>query len=147
MQTKQSKTVVYDSFDEDGIAYKIGVGCGGRVYILLQNVTQSNRDVLEQMFSSLKRRVGGVLRQDISSNFMSFVEKPTPKPSSSYLEKSGEAESLVSFVSVDPHIMIFGGGLDAVPLVNFAKIVGGSVSVSDPRPAHARWDRFPNADF
>ena len=46
MQTKQSKRVVYDSFDEDGIAYKIGVGCGGKVYILLQNVTQSNRDVL-----------------------------------------------------------------------------------------------------
>ena len=60
MQTKQSKRVVYDSFDEDGIAYKIGVGCGGKVYILLQNVTQSNRDVLGQMFSSLKRRVGGV---------------------------------------------------------------------------------------
>ena len=34
MQTKQSKTVVYDSFDEDSIAHKIGVGCGGKVYIL-----------------------------------------------------------------------------------------------------------------
>ena len=119
----------------------------GKVYILLQNVTQSNKDVLEQMFSSLKRRVGGVLRQDISSNFMSFVEKPTPKPSSSYLEKSGETESLVSFVSVDPHIMIFGGGLDVVPLVNFAKILGWYVSVIDPRPANARLERFPSADF
>ena len=73
--------------------YKIGVGCGGKVFILLQNVTQSNRDVLEQMFSSLKRRVGGV-RQDVNSNFMSFGEKLTPKPSTSYLEKSGETESL-----------------------------------------------------
>ena len=147
MQTKQSKRVVYDSFDEDGIAYKVGVGCGGKVFILLQNVTQSNKEVLEQLFSALKRRIGGILRQDINSNFMSFVEKPTPKPGSSYLEKSGETESLVSFVSVDPHIMIFGGGLDAVPLVNFAKILGWYVSVIDPRPANARLERFPNADF
>ena len=147
MQTKQSKTVVYDSFDEDGIAHKIGVGCGGKVYILLQNVTESNKDVLQRIFSSLKRRVGGVLRQDISSNFMSFVENPTSKPVSSYLEKSGETESLVSFVSVDPHIMIFGGGLDVVPLVNFAKILGWYVSVIDPRPANARLERFPSADF
>ena len=147
MQTKQSKTVVYDSFDEEGIAYKTGVGCGGKVYILLQNVTQSNRDVLGQIFSSLKRRVGGVFRQDISSNFMSFVEKPTPKPSSSYLEKFGDTESLLSFVSVDPHIMIFGGGLDAVPLVKFAKMLGWYVSVIDPRPANARLERFPSADF
>ncbi len=147
MQTKQSKRVVYDSFDEDGIAYKIGVGCGGKVYVLLQNVTESNKDVLEQMFSSLKRRVGGMFRQDISSNFMSFVEKPTLKPKSSFIEKSGDTESLVSFVSVDPHIMIFGGGLDAVPLVNFAKILGWYVSVIDPRPANARLERFPSADF
>ena len=147
MQTKQSKKVVYDSFDEDGIAYKIGVGCGGKVYILLQNVTQSNRDVLEGIFSSLKRRVGGVFRQDLNSNFMSFVEKPIPKPSSSYLEKSGDTKSLISFVSVDPHIMIFGGGLDAVPLVNFAKILGWYVSVIDPRPANGRLERFPSADF
>ena len=147
MQTKQSKIVVYDSFDEDSIAHKIGVGCGGKVYILLQNVTESNKDVLQRIFSSLKRRVGGVLRQDISSNFMSFVENPTSKPVSSYLEKSGETESLVSFVSVDPHIMIFGGGLDVVPLVNFAKILGWYVSVIDPRPANARLERFPSADF
>ena len=147
MQTKQSKTVVYDSFDEDGIAHKIGVGCGGKVYILLQNVTESNKDVLQRIFSSLKRRVGGVLRQDISSNFMSFVENPTSKPVSSYLEKSGETDTLVSFVSVDPHIMIFGGGLDVVPLVNFAKILGWYVSVIDPRPANARLERFPSADF
>ena len=147
MQTKQSRTVVYDSFDEDGIAHKIGIGCGGKVYILLQNVTQSNKDVLEQMFSSLKRRVGGVFCQDISSNFMSFVEKPVPKTSSSYLEKSGDSKFLVSFISVDPHIMIFGGGLDAVPLVNFAKILGWYVSVIDPRPANARLERFPSAYF
>ena len=147
MQTKRSKRVVYDSFDEDGIAYKIGVGCGGKVHVLLQNVTQSNKDVLEQIFSSLKRRVGGVFRQDVSSNFMSFVEKPVPKPSSSYLEKSGDSVFLISFISVDPHIMIFGGGLDAVPLVNFAKILGWYVSVIDPRPANARLERFPTADF
>ena len=48
---KTVQKVVYDSFDEEGIAYKIGVGCGGKVYILLQNVTQSNRDVLGQIFS------------------------------------------------------------------------------------------------
>ena len=79
------------------------------------------------MFSSLKRRVGGVFRQDISSNFMSFVEKPIGKPSSSYLENL-MILNLISFVSTDPHIMIFGGGLDAVPLVNFAKILGWYVS-------------------
>ena len=73
---------------------------------------------------------------------MSFVEKPTPKPSSSYLEKSGETESLVSFVSGRSAHNDLWRGLDAVPLVNFAKILGWYVSVIDPVLLMRGWKDF-----
>ena len=49
MQTKQRGTLVYDSFDEDGIVYKIERDAEESSHTL-QNVTQSNRDVLSKCF-------------------------------------------------------------------------------------------------
>jgi xanthine/CO dehydrogenase XdhC/CoxF family maturation factor len=43
-------------------------------------------------------------------------------------------------------LLLFGGGLDACPLVKFAHELGWKVSVIDPDPARANKGRFPVAD-
>jgi len=45
-----------------------------------------------------------------------------------------------------PHIMIFGGGIDAYPLVEIAHTMGWSVTLVDKRSAYARKTHFPKAD-
>jgi xanthine dehydrogenase accessory factor len=45
-----------------------------------------------------------------------------------------------------PQLVIFGGGLDAIPLATFARALGTKVIVVDPRPGHATRSRFANAD-
>jgi len=147
MQTGEAKTLIYDSLDEDDITYKNGLGCGGKIHVLLQNITAPNTVILEQIISSLRRRVGGILQQDISSNFMSFEERAMVKPRLSFIKTTNKQDYLISFVSVDPHILIFGGGVDAIPLVRYAKMLGWYVSLVDPRPANGRLERFPEADF
>ena len=44
------------------------------------------------------------------------------------------------------HLLIFGAGADAIPVVNSAKALGWQVSVVDYRPAHIKPERFPLAD-
>ena len=147
MRNQKSKILVYDSFDEDDLMYKTGLGCGGKIYILLQYISVANSIILNQIYSSLTKRVGGIFHQDIASNYMSFDEKVVLKPKSSFLQKINKTEQLVSFLAVDPHVMIFGGGIDAIPVVRCAKLLGWYVSLIDPRPANARLERFSEVDF
>ncbi|MGK7397878.1 MAG: XdhC family protein [Candidatus Cyclobacteriaceae bacterium M3_2C_046] len=45
------------------------------------------------------------------------------------------------------HLIIFGGGFDAVPVVNLAKQLGWKVTVTDDCIAHVSPNRFPEADL
>jgi xanthine dehydrogenase accessory factor len=43
-------------------------------------------------------------------------------------------------------LLVLGAGADAIPVVQFAKALGWSVTVVDHRPGHIKQDRFPQAD-
>lgn len=45
-----------------------------------------------------------------------------------------------------PHIMIFGGGVDAYSVVEIAHTLGWQITIVDKRPAYARKAHFPHAD-
>jgi len=53
---------------------------------------------------------------------------------------------LVSRVHSEPHLLVFGGGIDARPLVAIAAELGWQVSLIDQRPAYARDYYFPGAN-
>jgi xanthine/CO dehydrogenase XdhC/CoxF family maturation factor len=53
---------------------------------------------------------------------------------------------LIETVAPPVPLTIFGAGDDAIPLVQFAKLVGWHVTVIDARPAYAKLERFPIAD-
>jgi xanthine/CO dehydrogenase XdhC/CoxF family maturation factor len=58
----------------------------------------------------------------------------------------GQVEALVEYVPPAVSLLVFGAGNDALPVVALAKRLGWQVTVADDRPAHARADRFPEAD-
>ena len=69
-------------------------------------------------------------------------------PSKTFEYEWAGAETLV-FVDVYPapnRLLVFGGNHIAVPLVDFAKLVGFRVEVIDARGRFATRERFPNAD-
>jgi xanthine dehydrogenase accessory factor len=61
-------------------------------------------------------------------------------------QDSGWLEAFVEAIEPPVHLLLFGGGDDAVALVNQAKLLGWRLTVLDGRRDHARADRFPNAD-
>jgi xanthine/CO dehydrogenase XdhC/CoxF family maturation factor len=63
-----------------------------------------------------------------------------------YETPAGPAEALIEYVAPTVSLLVFGAGSDAQPLVRSAKQLGWQVTVADDRPAHARSERFPDAD-
>jgi len=59
---------------------------------------------------------------------------------------SGHAQVLLEVLQPPVPLVVFGGGQDAVPLVQFASELGWHVTVVDGRPAAASRTRFPRAN-
>ncbi len=57
----------------------------------------------------------------------------------------GQVEVLLERIAPPPHLLLFGAGKDAEPVVAFAAALGWRVDVLDHRPAYARPERFPGA--
>ena len=55
-------------------------------------------------------------------------------------------EVFTEVIEPAPSVLIFGAGHDAVPLAEFAKQLGWSVTVVDRRSAYATEQRFPGVD-
>jgi xanthine/CO dehydrogenase XdhC/CoxF family maturation factor len=53
---------------------------------------------------------------------------------------------LIETIAPPVPLIIFGGGEDAIPVANFAKLIGWDVTIIDARPAYALPERFPTAD-
>jgi xanthine/CO dehydrogenase XdhC/CoxF family maturation factor len=63
-----------------------------------------------------------------------------------YKTQSATAEALIEVLLPPIHLVIFGAGYDAVPLVEFAKALGWLVTVVARRPSHFLHERFQVAD-
>ena len=68
MQSGNAINLEYDSTDEDDWAYQLGIGCGGKIYITLQYVSEENDLRLSTMLQGLNNRETGLYHQQIGSN-------------------------------------------------------------------------------
>ena len=139
--------LVYDSTDQDDIAFQFGLGCGGKVYIMLQLITTDNDLGLCEVLELLKERQPGVYYQKIgtSQSYVKAVQGTLTH--SSEIKLIENEEWLVTNILPEPHLLIVGGGVDAIPVVNIAKQLGWTVTLVDPRISNARREKFPTADF
>lgn len=124
----RSVATQFDATAEAQIAWQMGLGCGGIIDVQLQPVSHANHyQHLDQLFQQLEQRLPGyygIHHQGGQNRCAS-----TPRANEDYL-----------WTGIRPrnHLVIFGGGVDAIPLARLAVTMDWAVSVVDarnPRPA------------
>lgn len=133
----RAKLVTYDMQEEGDIAWRLGIGCGGEVTLLLQPVTAKS-DYLQLpkvLFALAEKKTVGYCqprKPGVPSAFVSF-------------EPGQRASDYWFWLSPPPSLAILGGGGDALPLCDMAARLGWDVYVNDPRARYARKADFVSA--
>jgi xanthine dehydrogenase accessory factor len=156
----RANILTYDGSDEDDIAFQLGIGCGGTIDVLLQHLTPQNEYLgLEIVLECLKERQQvaqflplpaaanrshGFARANGDSPEDSFTEYVVSKAARIVAVDGGEW--FVNPLSPAPSLLVVGGGIDAQPVVKIARTLGWHIVLTDPRPANARPEHFPDAD-
>ncbi|RRB06464.1 XdhC family protein [Larkinella rosea] len=125
MQTRQARLVTYDTSDPEGENFGIGLGCNGVLDVLIQSIDPADSEnPLETLDRVMQERRPLTLETNLPDGAGIFVEELKP----------------------DIQLLVFGGGYDAVPLVQLAKQIGWRVVVTDDCVAHLQPRRFGVAD-
>jgi xanthine/CO dehydrogenase XdhC/CoxF family maturation factor len=153
LDTENNHIVCYDMRDEDDLSWQLGIGCGGMVKILLQPITQeSNWLHLEALQTHLLAKQSCVYKQIISENAPEntlnlFNENKLTRTSVTPASLTVIEGEFIQHIKPAPSLTIFGGGIDAVPVVKMAKILGWDVTVIDERVNYARATHFSEANY
>jgi xanthine/CO dehydrogenase XdhC/CoxF family maturation factor len=143
--------VTYDMREEHDLAWQLGIGCGGKVDILLQPILESNDWLnLAGVHSLLNKRLACHYIIDIEGtvpeNTVSEVQTLSKLNKNPHLRVLSETEGLLKLTLLPSvHLAVFGGGIDAKPLVNMASEMGWQVTLFDHRAGYARESDFRKA--
>jgi len=146
-QNGENNIVCYDMSDESDITWQLGIGCGGMVKVMLQPVSSSNSYLhLDQLLQSLLHNK--------SARYSQIVMDGQPENSlsknHSSRAKDNDFDNLYqcfsSLISPKPNLVIFGGGVDTLPLVSLAKTMAWHITLIDSRTNYARPSVFKSAD-
>jgi xanthine dehydrogenase accessory factor len=163
-----SKTVVYDTTEENDLVWGVGLGCHGIVHVVLERVEGLPRwmQALSQAWSERRpavlatlygssRRTGTVLAVadaegtgvgataiERAANTALLAQRSEYLPN---FEGEKGATLFCEFLPPPLLLTLYGAGDDALPLSRLARELGWQVSVFDPRPAMATKARFPGA--
>jgi len=145
-----SRTAVYDDEDEEDIAFKLGVGCGGVVHLSLVALTQENQFLgLDEVSRLLSLGCGCVWETDVAGlqGQCEPIDTANHRPRKAQLIQR-DSKDILSIVLLPPiHLLVIGGGFDATFMTQMAKAQGWTVSLWDPRPAQARVEHFPDVNY
>ncbi|WP_115720137.1 XdhC family protein [Gallaecimonas mangrovi] len=143
MLSGQATTWVYDGSDEDDLSFQLGIGCGGKVHIMLQPLLADNDLGLEAVRQALGQRQSGFYCQKMAANVGEFIAGSNARQGAAWLETRADGDWLITPITPEPHVLLVGGGIDARPLARLAVDMGWAVSLLDPRPANGRPEHFP----
>ena len=141
----RNRVVEYDMREEEDLAWQLGIGCGGMVKILLQPVSEENDYLsLNQVHACLADNSSGKYQINTLSQRPEnlFEQVQLAHVSNKVSVKDGV---FTVDVTAPFHIAVFGGGIDAIPLVNLAAEIGWQVTLIDPRSSYARASVFKRA--
>ena len=156
---------VYDTMSgEDDAAWEFGLGCNGRIHVLLERMecaaTQALLEHLDQCQSARRETVvATVLRSDDGcayrtgdhffagslSGSVGVQAAEALCQKRSRLFRLPEADFFLEYAAPPQQLVIFGAGHDALPVVAAAASLGWSVTVADVRSGYAKAERFPGA--
>ncbi len=169
----KAEFVIYDTEDEGSFAANLGLGCNGKIGVLIQSLTSGHRKLLEtlqmrmqngqqsyllQCYQSLQNdRVGAWVLTDEAGNLLDLsdpeIELSAPAmnalhanlPENQSVEMIEDSYWSVAKISPPVNLWVLGGGLDAQPLVEMAAALGWQVTVVDHRVGYAREAYFGRA--
>ncbi|WP_414830739.1 XdhC family protein [Alteromonas sp. H39] len=133
-ESGKAKTVTYDMQEEGDIAWRLGIGCGGEVTLLLQPVTADAEYLgLQHVLALLE-----------SGQPVTYaVEIASAQPNARVNDTAVKGENWFAHrIMPPPSLAILGGGVDARPLAQMANILGWRVHVNDSRARYARSEDF-----
>ena len=148
IQSGASKRIIYDANDEGGLAWRLGIGCGGLAEIILHPCAPANNFLqLEELKDALERQSAYQYRLNVDDPSAELSEsgKDFRKRVPGERVKTENGDHLVIRINPPPHLLIMGGGVDMQPVSNIASELGWKVSVVDKRPANSREANFPRA--
>ncbi len=172
---KQAYYIEYDMRDEDDYAAELGVGCKGKIGVLLQYLTIEHKSLLAQLFQRMQSGVASYLQQ----TYLTENENQAQLNTLSLLDSKGQVlvstdrqnnechyeqitqaiasnkphshtvlekyELSLTKISAPFNLWVFGGGSDVIPLVSMAGQLGWRVTVVDHRSSYARNSVFKQA--
>lgn len=164
LENERSICIDYDMRSEDDLSWGQGMGCDGRITILIEPITtlskknyQLAKQYLEKGISvtewkklNAKRQViatyykteSGQMFGDNRTNLLDLESFPNKK----LVENEKGNLYFRQDIPARPRMIVYGAGADAKPLVAFASQVGFYVIVADWRPGLCNQDHFPDAD-
>jgi xanthine/CO dehydrogenase XdhC/CoxF family maturation factor len=153
--------VSYDHRGQDDLLWGLGLGCAGRVDVLLQAVSREApgplprlRDALAsgepQPLATVVGREGEGAPPLASLVALGAAERnellARGGARTRWREREGHrVELLEELVEPPVTLLVAGAGPDAAPVVRLARELGFDVTVVDARPGLARSERFPGA--
>lgn len=145
----KNRSIKYDMREEEDLAWQLGIGCGGMVEILLQPIDESNGYLqLDILYQRLKDKKTCRYQQSLT------VDKPNNRVLDEndglsvkqiHMPHKIENNYFIQVIKPVPTLAIFGGGVDARPLVAIAAAVGWQIELFDPRSGYARENYFSGA--
>lgn len=148
--TGASAMYTYDFRSEEDLFWGMGAGCNGSLQVWLQPFDPFlKREQAQAMLDHFERRVNGqksfwsgtILESNFSSHPVGTIlewEISSPANSSKnqiqqLILEEGAVEAFVEFIDPRIHLLVFGAGADAVPVVQAGKLLKWKVSLVDHR--------------
>jgi len=167
--TGKALRISYDMRGPEDQLWGLGAGCEGAMDILLLRVgPDSDWEPLAHMQESLRahrRTALGIVTESrdstlpagtiLLSGTVSEVLHDALQTGLSAVVSSGEPGWIEGLAGVSvfalplalpPRILVLGAGPDALPVYEFARLLGWKLTLCDHRPAYAAAERFPDAE-
>lgn len=168
VEYKRPEFVIYDSTEDGNIAAELGLGCNGRIGVIVEELNEKHRELYHALLKRMDRGLTSYLVHGVESDehrlglkalldqnlatekTIAEVADEIPsfsggQPPSAPVEQNGAAWTLVC-VKSPVRLLIVGGGIDAQPVADFGVRLGWRVTVADHRTVNARPHNFPGVE-
>jgi xanthine dehydrogenase accessory factor len=145
--TSKNNIVCYDMSDESDITWQLGIGCGGMVKVMLQPISANNNYLqLNKLLQLLEQNNHVHYHQIVNDGQPANSFSQHPKEASINASFDRNTLCFSSFITPKPNVVIFGGGVDTLPLVSLAKTMAWHITLIDSRTNYARPSVFKTVD-
>lgn len=143
----KSRRIIYDATDEDNIAWRLGIGCGGAAEILLHPCNAQNQflDLPKVLHNLLQHKACELSLQldNPIARFSTCIRDFSLRQVGTLNEGQGTPAQLTTLINPLPHLLILGNGVDMIPVCQLALTLGWRVSLADARLSPQKRANFP----